>query len=203
MIFGETEKVINKYDHMYIKKQINKRVSFGHSINIVLITDRLYGCLKGYKEFFQRSTDIEVDVLPCVEDAEHLSCQKPIDFVIIVGMLADEHKYSFIQKIRQINKFACVILLESLTLEAESCASEFEMNLFDKQAPLSSLFHFMQGLFDAQTVKMKNEYPDWTTRDKVWLSNIHDIVSEKMEEAIKAIQATALERPPLVKLRVL
>ena len=56
MIFGDTEKVINKHEYGRIKKQTNsmRPISFGQSINVVLITDRLYGCLKGFKEFSEK-----------------------------------------------------------------------------------------------------------------------------------------------------
>ena len=205
MTFGETEKVISQYDYEAIRNQTKRMrpISFGQSINVVLVTDRLYGCLKGFKEFFKKSNNITVNVISSVEEAERLSRRKPIDFVFIVGEFADEQKYNLIHKIRLISKYVCVILLANPNSEAESLAHKYEIGLFDRQAPLNSLLQYMQNFYDALTEQMKKEHPDVANRDLIWLSIVNDIVSAEYEETVKKLIAESRERPPVLKLRIL
>ena len=205
IIFGENEKVISQYDYTLIKKQANKMrpISFGQSINIVLITDRLYGCRKGFEEFFKKSTNITVDIISSVEEAESLSRKRPINFVFIVGLLADTQKYALIEKIEQINKFVSVVLLEIPTPEAELTASNYKMALYDRQASLSGLIQFMQSLYDTQTERMEQEYSEGSNRDHIWLNTIHNIVSDELSETLKIALAESLERPTKVRLQII
>jgi len=75
------------YDYENAKKQIiaMQKFTFGFEINVLILTDRLFGCAIGLQEYMQNSSDITVDLAFCFDDAKMIINRKHIDFFILVG----------------------------------------------------------------------------------------------------------------------
>ena len=69
-----------------------------------------------------------------------------------------------------------------------------DIDLFDKTAPLGGLVNFMKGLYDAQTVNMKNELPEGITREHAFVAALHNSVSDELAEYIKSSNIIVSER---------
>ena len=91
----ELYKHLGKLDYEIARKQIEKMrsITFGHNINVLLFTDRLYDCARGLKEYLSNSADISVALANDSNSVKMLGNEKPFDFLIYVGMLEASKKY--------------------------------------------------------------------------------------------------------------
>ena len=100
-------------DYSMAKRQIDAMapLAFGSSIDVLLVTDRLFGCMKGLSEYLQNSSDITVEFvdLVCAYDyVIKLIEEKPFDFLIIVGHLEVVSRYEIVQLFQRNNEYSSV-----------------------------------------------------------------------------------------------
>jgi len=158
VIYFHSEKIAkteNELRYSLIKKQIDtmETLTFGLSINVLLISDRLYGCAKGLKEYLQNSTDITAEYVDLVkassDDAIKLITEKPFDFLIIVGHLQDDSKYSIVKHFQSVNKYSCVAFYALYTALILNLSKTYGIDdLYDREKPLDELLASMRRTYD-------------------------------------------------------
>lgn len=154
----------NKQDYRYIKEQINAKetLTFSTPIKVLLMTDRLQGCAKGLKEYFENSTDITVNLVDSCENnisATRLILDKHIDFLIVVGYLRNKYNYNVVDFFRRVNQYSNVILFAGLDsfIQYESAKYGIEY-VCNRRNPVELLVGIMVYLYDYENLKMLRAY---------------------------------------------
>lgn len=173
------------YDYSILKKQIDvmQTIRFGQKINVLLLTDRLYGYAKGLQEYMQNSDDISVDVINCYKNATQIITQKHIDFLIIVGHLLNEDNYEIMRCIAKFNKYVSVIIyaLDSPLINY-ICHENHIQYRFDRTEPLDRFIEYMRQCYKIETAKFQKDYPMNTTKEQLWFAAVEN---EKIQEQLR------------------
>ena len=171
MGFHKNFDILQAMNYQVIKDQIDKMqapLTFGSSINILLITDRLQGSAFGLMEYFQNSTDISVDFVNSLEGASQAIHAKPFDFLIIVGYLRRKSSYNAIQSFRKINKYSSVIIYAILDVHIYSECKEYGIEYsYERFGPVDGFVSFMREIYDKDTHNMHTEVSPDATREQV------------------------------------
>jgi len=176
-----SKEAIGTLDAMHyhlIKEQIDKMqepVNFGSSINVLLLTDRLYGCAFGLIEYFQNSTDISVDFVNNLEGANRAILEKPYDFLIIVGYLEKKSYYRAIQPFRLLNKYSSVIIYAILDVHIHNECKKYDIaHSYERFDPVDGFVSYMREIHDEDTRQMHNEFSPEVTREQVRMEALRD-----------------------------
>ena len=152
---NEKDRYENIRDYESAEKQIRNMttLTFGAEINVLLITDRLYGCSKGLKEYLQNSTDITVDIVYTRDDAQKVIVQKPIDLLIIVGaMFGNKSNYAIIDDVKKINKYASIVMYASLDFTINSeCIENGITHKYHRREPIDGFISSTNRVICAKT----------------------------------------------------
>ena len=142
----------NQAEYSLFEAQVKKMqgpITFGYPINVLLITDRLFGCAQGLAEYLQNSMDIAVDLVHSLEDANQVIKEKPIDFLIIVGYLKNKGSYEAIQSVKRANKHSNVIMYASLDGVIFYECDKYEIALYyERFAPVDGFISFMREIYE-------------------------------------------------------
>lgn len=138
---------IRDYDNA--KKQIEamQPITFGHAVNILLLTDRLHGCAKGLLEYLSNSTDITVNLVNDLEAVQRMAEQAPLDFLIIVGMLHHTETYKSIQAVKKANT-ACIIMYAVIDgIIQNICAQNGIAHMYNRYLPMEAFVSYLSSFF--------------------------------------------------------
>ena len=175
----------NQRDYSLIKEQIDTmhRVTFGSSINVLLVTDRLYGCALGLAEYLQNSTDITVDVVTFYEYATEIIHEKPVDFLIIVGYLQVHHTYDIVQYCRNINKYSSVVFFASVDGLIRNLQSKYEIQYsYNRRHPIDGFVAYLRELYAEESDRMQKEVPPETTREQLRVEALQELVRAEVKQ---------------------
>jgi len=199
---NEWKKHLDEKDYTDAKEQIAamQTFSFGAEINVLLVTDRLFGCAKGLQEYMQNSKDIAVDLVNCFDDAKKIIDSKPIDFLIVVGYLEHKANYNTIKAVKKINKYSPVIMYAALDIcISQACMDNGIRYKFHRREPISNFIEYMRQLHSVEMSRFQTDYPSGTTMKEIRDAAIKDEeVSEQLRE-----QAAISERKKEVQKKLL
>ena len=173
----------NDRDYISAKMEIEamQTLSFGHKINVLLITDRLYGCAQGLQEYLKNSADITVDLVDTFDNAKLIIKQKPIDFLIVVGGMFDRGiNYAAIHEVRKLNKYASVIMYAIIdwTIESECRCQRIE-HMFSRYAPMEDFVSFMRDCYNEESQRLNKDFSSATERGLLWIAALQSSEQEK------------------------
>ena len=172
----------NEMDYLLMREQIEamQKITFGSSINALLITDRLNGCAQGLKEYLSNSSDIVVQLVNNYADAASIISAQPIDFLIVVGYLQEKDNYDAVSAVKQFNKYSNVIMYANLDEHIITHCEKYKINDFwhrprssgKHNYPISAFVTYMSELYDEQTRYMHEEVSPETTREQLWAETL-------------------------------
>jgi len=164
-------------DYAEAKEQIEDMqvITFGAQINVLIITDRLYGCAMGLQEYMKNSTDITVDFSNNLEVARQIINQKPVDVLIIAGYLKKKSLYDSVEAVRQLDKYASVIMYASLDdLIEHECSVHKITETYDRNEPIDGLINYMRQRYSEKNANFQEDYPEGATREQLREAAIRD-----------------------------
>jgi len=181
--FDENYNNYSSYDYYYIQKQMESAqpITFGSPINVLILTDRLFPCAVGLNEYLViNGSDISVELMYNDFDGTIKYIQsKPIDLLIIAGMLSDKTLYGAAQLFRFLNKYSCDMLYiipdESSILERIDFGIS---NFYDRRKPVEEFILFMRKRYDEETMRMHKTVSPEVSREQLWKES-----SKKLEQA--------------------
>ena len=152
--YNEFMRHVEMYEHDKILNQIDKTrpFTFGAEINVMLITDRLFGCAEGLRAYLRNSVDVIVDIVHSVEEARvTMPYRLRYDFLIIVGFLGIEQNYDIINEMKKIHKDVITIMYARLgkVIQDECKLYEIE-HAFSSDDPVDSFIAHMRALHIAR-----------------------------------------------------
>ena len=152
--------MVDRMDYELVKKQIDleKPITFGAVINVLLFSNRLKGCTQGLLEYLQHSTDITARSVSTLKEAKAAICEKPFDFLVIVGYLDYEFNYEVKELFEIRNKFSSVIIYAMLDSVITYACSKYKIKWsFDRCKPIAGLIEYMKNLHAAnRTNRLSN-----------------------------------------------
>ena len=191
------------YDYANIKKQIDimQKIHFGTKINVLFITDRLYGCAKGLQEYMKNSDDISVDIINCYENAKQIILQKSFDFLIIVGHLSNKDNYEIIRYIAKYNEYISVIIYAADSLLIKSvCLENYIEYKYDRMEPVDGFIEYMRQCYNIETAKLQHDYPLNTTKEQLRFAVIEkEKIKEQLREQAETKQKEKERRNKILK----
>ncbi|MCL2398958.1 MAG: hypothetical protein FWC91_04320 [Defluviitaleaceae bacterium] len=153
-----------------IKKQIKPipLATFSSPINILLITDRLWGYTRGLKEYMESVPGVSADLASDSAEADQIIQAKPIDFLIIVGYLKSKECYSAVKSFERINKFSCAIMYAILDEYIQIERLKYGINYeFSRLIPIEEFVLFMCDLYAKETQRMHQTVSPEATREQL------------------------------------
>jgi len=181
----ELEQILDIRDYADAKKQIEamRTITFGAKINVLLLTDRLFGCSKGLREYMQNSTDITVDLAGSFDEAQMIINQKPVDFLIIVGYLEKNYNYEVIKAVKTLNEYVSVIIYAVLDdCIAHVCSSYSITYTYHRRKPIDDFIEYMRQCYEDETAKLRQAHPGITKEQLRLGAVLREKESERLRE---------------------
>ena len=134
-------------------------ITFGTSINVLLITDRLQEYAEGLKEYFEHSTNITVDLVNNYDEAKHVILEKPIDFLIMVGHLANVRNYGVMDICKCVNKYSGIVLFTSIDDFIRTLCEKYGIeDIYDKTMSIEGIRYYLEWLYMGGVEKLIRDY---------------------------------------------
>lgn len=193
----------NVRDYANAKKQIEKMqtLTFGAAINVLLMTDRLHGCAKGLQEYLRNSTDISVDLVNTLEEAQELVNQKPVDFLIIVGAMFDKKEnYAVIEAVKELNKYVTVIMYAALdSIIDKECSCNNITRKYHRYDLIDRFISYMQECYGEESNRICNDFAPGMDRAQIW----ENAVQLREQDRLRAKEEARLSEKKKARQKIL
>ena len=164
MVFSKEHFTLkDEFDYGKILGQFDteKPLTFGSPINVLLITNRLFGCAEGLKEYLQNSTDITVNLVSNSDDAIQIILERPIEFLILVGYSKDIRTYGILKFFKRANKYSDTILYTVMEDYVFALGEEHGIDyVCNRMLSVDLLIKSMRGSYFEQTTKTLDDHPE-------------------------------------------
>lgn len=140
----------NQIIYNEIQKQLTPSTPhhFGVDLNVMVLTDRLFGCSDGLCEYLRQYDDITVSQIGSIHEAE-IICQEQIpDMFIIVGYLQDKNLYDALKTVKRVNPYACTIIYAMLDEYISDLSFRYKIEFkYSRYEPIIKFIDFLKNTY--------------------------------------------------------
>lgn len=178
----------NDANYNRIRNQIDtiQPIIFGSPINVLLLTDRLWGCANGLKDYLLNSYDITVDIVSSYDSATQVILTKPIDFLVVVGYLENKNNYRTVEFFQRLNVYSSVIMYAMYDLHTIKECSKYDIyHMCERLDSTDMLVGLMRSLYEYETQQMHKAASPKATREQIRMDVLKDMVNRTNTEKKK------------------
>ncbi len=148
---------VSDYDFMQRTMKKAKYQPFVRKIQVLLISDRLFGCTKGVEEYLRTYGDIEPATAYTKVDACKILKTMTPDIVVVVGYLKNPDFYEVIEQVQKKNRFVSSILHSRIDEMAVYEWMQYHFTqLTDRSEDASLLLQTIYKLYENQLRDMED-----------------------------------------------